>query len=82
MLHRILDLCPGSIVELGGGPTVFVVIRGGSFCFQVSITGRFCKREHAKTGSVYSICIAHDNLHNLEIGEKSDMGTHAQYAAP
>ena len=47
-----------------------VVLGGGSF--QVSITGRFIdrlKREHTKTGAVYSICTAHDNLHNLEIGE-------------
>ena len=56
-------------VALTGGHSL-VVVGGGSF--QVSIMGRFAdrlKREHAKTGAAYSICTAHDNLHNLELGE-------------
>ena len=47
-----------------------VVIGGGSF--QVSIAGRYAdriKREHAKSGTVYSICTGRENVHNLELGE-------------
>ena len=47
-----------------------IVLGGGSF--QVSIAGRYAdqlKSEYAKSGAVYSICTAHDNVHNLDLGE-------------
>jgi hypothetical protein len=56
-------------VSLAGGHSL-IVLGGGSF--QVSIVGRYTdrlKREHAKSGAVYSICTARDNVHNLELGE-------------
>ena len=56
-------------VSLARGHSL-IVLGGGSF--QVSIVGRYTdrlKREHAKSGAVYSICTAHDNVHNLELGE-------------
>ena len=56
-------------VALAGGQSL-VVLGGGSF--QISIMGRYAdqlKREHAKSGTVYSICTAHENVHNLELDE-------------
>ena len=56
-------------VALTGGHSL-IVLGGGSF--QVSITGHYTdrlKREQVKSGAVYSICTAHESVHNVELGE-------------
>ena len=56
-------------VALAGGHSL-IVLGGGSF--QVSIAGRYAdrlKHEHVKSGAVYSICTAHENVHNVQLDE-------------